>query len=61
MFQILSFLDIFFHDGFAFQDGVKETGVSLVFTVRAVDAGPVIAFERLEIDDCIKVSTVFFQ
>lgn len=38
----------------ALQDGVKETGVSLAFTVRALDAGPVIASERLEIDDQIK-------
>ncbi|XP_065848673.1 uncharacterized protein [Euphorbia lathyris] len=38
----------------ALQDGVKETGVSLAFTVRALDAGPVIAYERLVIDDHIK-------
>ncbi|XP_077220636.1 formyltransferase isoform X3 [Tasmannia lanceolata] len=38
----------------ALQDGVKETGVSLVFTVRALDAGPIIAFERVEVDDHIK-------
>ncbi|XWS30788.1 hypothetical protein CRYUN_Cryun23aG0019800 [Craigia yunnanensis] len=38
----------------ALQDGVKETGVSLAFTVRALDAGPVIARERLEVDDQIK-------
>ncbi|KAK9985035.1 hypothetical protein SO802_034560 [Lithocarpus litseifolius] len=38
----------------ALQDGVKETGVSLAFTVRALDAGPVIACERLEVDDQIK-------
>ncbi|KAF3445256.1 hypothetical protein FNV43_RR14950 [Rhamnella rubrinervis] len=38
----------------ALQDGVRETGVSLAFTVRALDAGPVIASERLEIDDDIK-------
>ncbi|XP_057972320.1 uncharacterized protein LOC131160541 [Malania oleifera] len=38
----------------ALQDGVKETGVSLVFTIRALDAGPVIACERLEVDDHIK-------
>lgn len=38
----------------ALQDGVKETGVSLAFTVRALDAGPVIACERLEADDQIK-------
>ncbi|KAL5573914.1 hypothetical protein UlMin_023511 [Ulmus minor] len=38
----------------ALQDGVKETGVSLAFTVRALDAGPIIACERLEVDDHIK-------
>ncbi|XP_048230588.1 methionyl-tRNA formyltransferase isoform X2 [Ricinus communis] len=38
----------------ALQDGVKETGVSLAFTVRALDAGPVIAHERLDVDDQIK-------
>ncbi|XP_047316247.1 methionyl-tRNA formyltransferase [Impatiens glandulifera] len=38
----------------ALQDGIKETGVSLAFTVRALDSGPVIAWERMEIDDEIK-------
>ncbi|GMH04342.1 hypothetical protein Nepgr_006181 [Nepenthes gracilis] len=38
----------------ALQDGVKETGVSLAFTVRALDAGPVIARERIEVDDNVK-------
>ncbi|KAF8407697.1 hypothetical protein HHK36_006832 [Tetracentron sinense] len=38
----------------ALQDGVKETGVSLAFTVRSLDSGPVIACERLEVDDHIK-------
>lgn len=38
-----------------YQDGVKETGVSLAFTVRALDAGPVIASETIEVDDQIKV------
>lgn len=37
------------------QDGVKETGVSLVYTVRALDAGPIISYERVEVDDHIKV------
>ncbi|KAJ8545913.1 hypothetical protein K7X08_018496 [Anisodus acutangulus] len=36
------------------QDGVKETGVSLAYTVRKLDAGPVIARERVTIDDQIK-------
>ncbi|KAK4758418.1 hypothetical protein SAY87_019719 [Trapa incisa] len=38
----------------ALQDGVNETGVSLAFTVRALDAGPVIATERIKVDDQIK-------
>ncbi|KAL0015517.1 hypothetical protein SO802_002586, partial [Lithocarpus litseifolius] len=38
----------------ALQNGVKETGVSLAFIVRALDAGPVIACERLEVNDQIK-------
>ncbi|KAI3431953.1 uncharacterized protein J3R85_007836 [Psidium guajava] len=38
----------------AIQDGVKETGVSLAFTVRALDAGPMIASQRWEVDDQIK-------
>ena len=32
------------------QDGVRETGVSVAFTVRAMDAGPVLAQERVAID-----------
>ncbi|XP_038689947.1 methionyl-tRNA formyltransferase isoform X2 [Tripterygium wilfordii] len=38
----------------ALQDGAKETGVSLAFTVRPLDSGPVIACEKLAIDDDIK-------
>lgn len=38
-----------------YQDGVKETGVSLAFTVRALDSGPIISSETLEVDDQIKV------
>lgn len=34
---------------------MKETGVSLVYTVRALDAGPIIACERVEVDDHAKV------
>lgn len=37
------------------QDGVRETGVSLAFTVRALDAGPVIASQKIGVDDDIKV------
>ncbi|KAI3497684.1 hypothetical protein L1887_33161 [Cichorium endivia] len=42
----------------ALQNGVKETGVSLAFTIRAVDAGPIIAYEKMEIDDLIKTPRV---
>ncbi|CAM8981399.1 hypothetical protein QQ045_030407 [Rhodiola kirilowii] len=38
----------------AIKDGVKETGVSLAFTVRALDAGPVIGVRRMAIDDEVK-------
>ncbi|KAK9148306.1 hypothetical protein Scep_007063 [Stephania cephalantha] len=38
----------------ALQDGVKETGVSLAYTVRALDAGPVITSEKLRVDDQVK-------
>lgn len=34
---------------------MTETGVSLVYTVRALDAGPIIASERVKIDDSVKV------
>ena len=33
------------------QDGVKETGVTVAFTVRAMDAGPILAQERVPVDD----------
>jgi len=39
---------------------VTETGVSLVYTVRALDAGPVIACERVEIDDSVKVLYILY-
>ncbi|XP_021741001.1 uncharacterized protein LOC110707292 [Chenopodium quinoa] len=38
----------------ALQDGVRETGVSLAFTVRALDAGPIIASQKVGVDDNIK-------
>ncbi|TKY50507.1 Methionyl-tRNA formyltransferase [Spatholobus suberectus] len=38
----------------ALQDGVKETGVSLTFTVHALDAGPIIATETIQVDDQMK-------
>lgn len=34
---------------------MTETGVSLAHTVRALDAGPIIAYERVEVDEFIKV------
>ena len=37
------------------QDGVPVTGVTIAFTVRAMDAGPIITSESVEIDDHIKV------
>lgn len=42
------------------QDGIRQTGVSLAFTVRQLDAGPVIACERIEVDDQTKVLQVSF-
>jgi len=34
---------------------VDVSGVTVAYTVRAMDAGPVIAFERVNIDPNIKV------
>ncbi|KAK6128759.1 hypothetical protein DH2020_037514 [Rehmannia glutinosa] len=42
----------------ALEDGVKETGVSVAYTVRQLDAGPVIACEKVEIDDQIKLPSI---
>jgi methionyl-tRNA formyltransferase len=33
---------------------VRETGVSVAFTVRAMDAGPVLAQERVPVDDAVQ-------
>ncbi|EFJ26134.1 hypothetical protein SELMODRAFT_173020 [Selaginella moellendorffii] len=38
----------------AIQDGVKVTGVSVAYTVRALDSGPVVASESVEVDENIK-------
>ncbi|CAL5230019.1 g13462 [Coccomyxa viridis] len=38
----------------ALQDGVAETGVSVAFTVRAMDAGPILAQEHVTVDDAIQ-------
>lgn len=40
---------------------MKETGVSLAFTVRALDHGPVIASERITVDDNIKVHMLYMN
>lgn len=37
------------------QDGVAETGVTVAFTVLAMDAGPIIAQHRVPVDGSIKV------
>jgi hypothetical protein len=36
------------------QDGVKETGVSVAYTVRAMDSGPIIASGHMDVDPDIK-------
>ncbi|XP_073154888.1 uncharacterized protein [Henckelia pumila] len=38
----------------ALQDGIRETGVSLAYTVRQLDAGPVISCEKVVVNDQIK-------
>ncbi|KAI4346959.1 hypothetical protein L6164_007817 [Bauhinia variegata] len=45
----------------AMQDGVKQTGVSLAFTVRELDAGPIIASQEFEVDDQIKAPDLLTQ
>ncbi|KAJ3670164.1 hypothetical protein LUZ60_010488 [Juncus effusus] len=48
----------------ALQDGVTETGVSIAYTIRVLDAGPIIASEKVKVDDCIKAPellTVLFD
>ncbi len=40
------------------QDGVKETGVSVAYTVQAMDSGPIIASGHMDIDPDIKVGKV---
>lgn len=35
---------------FRVQEGVAETGVSVAFTVKAMDAGPVLAREAMAVD-----------
>ena len=43
------------------QDGVTESGVSLLYTVKAMDAGPIIAQERMHIDNAIQADSVLFH
>lgn len=38
----------------ALQDGIRETGVSLAYTVRQMDAGPIISCENVAVNDQIK-------
>lgn len=38
----------------AVQDGVRETGVTVAFTVRAMDAGPVLAQDRVTVDEKVQ-------
>ncbi len=42
------------NSGYLLQDGVRETGVTVAFTVRAMDAGPVLAQERVAVDEDIQ-------
>ena len=43
------------------QDGVKETGVSVAFTVKAMDAGPILVQEALAVDDVIQAPELLSQ
>lgn len=43
------------------QDGVSESGVTLLYTVKAMDAGPVIAQEKMHIDNAIQADSVLFH
>ena len=43
------------------QDGNAETGVSIAFTVRAMDAGPVLAQRRVAIDPSIQAPQLLEQ
>ncbi|CAM6107145.1 unnamed protein product [Calypogeia fissa] len=38
----------------AIQDGVKVSGVTVAYTVRALDAGPIIASKSMEVDPDVK-------
>ena len=43
------------------QDGCSETGVSVAFTVRAMDAGPVLAQEAVPVDADIQAPELLRQ
>ncbi|KAI4332477.1 hypothetical protein L6164_017382 [Bauhinia variegata] len=43
------------------KDGVKETGVSLGFTIHELDAGPIIASEVFQVDNQIKAVPTMMQ
>ena len=47
--------------GFLIQDGVKETGVSVAFTVRAMDAGPILAQTKIPVDQNIQAPALLSQ
>jgi methionyl-tRNA formyltransferase len=40
------------------QAGEKVTGVTVAFTVRAMDAGPIVAQEEVEVDPNVKVGGI---
>lgn len=43
------------------QEGVTESGVSLLYTVRAMDAGPIIAQEKMHVDSAIQADSMLFH
>ncbi|KAI5070258.1 hypothetical protein GOP47_0014601 [Adiantum capillus-veneris] len=45
----------------AIEDGACETGVTVAFTVRALDAGPIITSKAMRIDDDIKAPELLHQ
>ncbi|KAG2431327.1 hypothetical protein HYH02_013455 [Chlamydomonas schloesseri] len=45
----------------ALEDGVKETGVSVAYTVLACDAGPVLAQQRVAVDPDIQAPELLTQ
>lgn len=41
------------------QDGVTESGVTVAFTVLAMDAGPIIAQQKVPVDNSVKVRRAY--